>query len=121
MNSTSSFQSTSSFHDSTIRASVNELIKVIQIPPFNQNNGQEKTNFEWDCKTKDDGNFTIYDWKEYRTISTDEQIDWHIGGSSKVQTDTIANMLELDLNKLRLLYNGSEYSSDIASMKKRKM
>ena len=91
-----------SFHDTTIRASVNELIATLGKPWDQSNNGQEKVNFEWDCKTEDGDVFTIYDWKEYRSISRDEQIHWHIGGHSKVQTSTIADKLELELNKSRL-------------------
>jgi hypothetical protein len=26
--------------------------------------------------------FYVYDWKEYRPISLDEVIDWHIGGKN---------------------------------------
>ena len=26
--------------------------------------------------------FSVYDWKEYRSISLDEVIDWHIGGKN---------------------------------------
>ena len=95
--------STSSFHDNIVRASVNELKKVLANPPSKQtNNGQEKTNFEWNGTTIDDDVFSIYDWKEYRSISEDEQIDWHIGSHSRIKTSTIADRLELDLINLRL-------------------
>jgi hypothetical protein len=29
---------------------------------------------------------TIYDWKEYRRISEDETIEFHIGGNSELET-----------------------------------
>ena len=99
-----SFQNTEiNFHGITIIASVNELIEAVGYIDFqSKNNGQDEINFKWNCDFEDYNVFTIYDWKEYRTISEDEQIEWHIGGYSKVQTDTIANMLELLLNKSRL-------------------
>ena len=102
MNSTINMKRTS-FHDNTVRASFNEINAVIANPPCNRsNNGQEKSNFEWNGLTIDGDVYSIYDWKEYRQITEDEQIDWHIGGHSRIQTSKIANILELDLNKLRL-------------------
>ena len=91
-----------SFHGSTVKASFNELNKVIADPPCNRsNNGQEKTNFEWNCKPDDGDIFTIYDWKEYRTISTDEQIEWHIDGFCKGKTEIEADTVKLLLKKSR--------------------
>ena len=88
-----------SFHNSTIMASVNELIAALGEPQYQSNDGQDKVNFEWDCETEDGDVFTIYDWKEYRAISTDEQIEWHIGGNSGYQTSIAAEEVELLLNK----------------------
>ena len=88
-----------SFHNSTITASVNELIAALGEPQYQSNDGQDKVNFEWDCETEEGDVFTIYDWKEYRSISTDEQIEWHIGGNSGFQTSTAAEEVELLLNK----------------------
>jgi hypothetical protein len=31
--------------------------------------------------------FTLYDWKEYRSIGLDKQIEWHIGGMSGADTE----------------------------------
>ena len=91
-----------SFHNSTIRASVNELIEVLGKPSSRTNDDQEKVNFVWNCKPDDGDVFTIYDCKEYKSISTDEQIEWHIGGYSKYQTENADDMVELLLNKSRL-------------------
>ena len=88
-----------SFHNSTITASVNELIAAIGEPQYQSNDGQDKVNFEWDCETEDGDVFTIYDWKEYRPISRDEQIEWHIGGNSGYQTSIAAEEVEQLLNK----------------------
>jgi hypothetical protein len=87
-----------SFHNSTIKASVNELIAAIGEPQYQSNDGQDKVNFEWDCETEDGDVFTIYDWKEYRSISKDEQIEWHIGGNSGFVTSTAVEEVELLLN-----------------------
>jgi hypothetical protein len=87
-----------SFHNSTITATVNELIAALGEPQYQSNDGQDKVNFEWDCETEDGDVFTIYDWKEYRRISKDEQIEWHIGGNSGFQTSTAAEEVEQLLN-----------------------
>ena len=87
-----------SFHNSTITASVNELIAALGEPQYQSNDGQDKVNFEWECETEEGDVFTIYDWKEYRSISTDEQIEWHIGGNSGFQTSIAAEEVELLLN-----------------------
>ena len=31
--------------------------------------------------------FSVYDWKEYRSYTDDETIEWHIGGHDKATTD----------------------------------
>ena len=74
-------------------ASVNELTLLLGTPQYQSNNGKDKVNFEWECETEN-GIFTIYDWKEYRSISTDEQIEWHIGGNSGYQTSIAAEEVE---------------------------
>ena len=90
------------FHNSTIRASVNELIEVLGEPSIRTNDGHEKINFLWYCKPDDGDVFTIYDWKKYRSISEDEQIDWHIDGFCKGKTEISANVVEPLLKKSRL-------------------
>ncbi len=88
-----------SFHNSTITASVNELIAALGKPQYQSNDGEDKVNFQWDCETDEGDVFTIYDWKEYRPISKNEQIEWHIGGKSRFVTFTAAEEVELLLNK----------------------
>ena len=88
-----------SFHDITIKATVNELIEAIGEPWDRSNNGQEKVNFEWKLQTKDGDEFAIYDWKEYRSISTDERIEWHIGAISLESAVSAAKQVELLLKK----------------------
>lgn len=68
-----------SFHNSTVNATVNQLRKILGEPLFEDNKGDDKVNFEWELETEDGEVFTVYDWKEYRSISEDEVINWHIG------------------------------------------
>ena len=71
-----------SFHNTTITTTVTKLKKLIG-NPYGNNTGEDKVNFVWDCETEDGDVFTIYDWKEYREISEDELIEFHIGAISK--------------------------------------
>jgi len=76
-----------SFFGTTLKASVNELIQIFGEPTFEDNTGEDKVNFEWDIECQDGTVFTVYDWKEYRSIGLDEQIEWHIGGMSGADTE----------------------------------
>jgi hypothetical protein len=87
-----------SFHDTVIRASVNELRQVLGPPACDENSGKDKVNFEWEMETEDGDPFTVYDWKEYRRISQDEQIEWHIGGGSRSVTQTALAEITKDMN-----------------------
>lgn len=75
-----------SFHDSTVRATVSELKTILGQPEFSDNDGRDKINFEWTMETEAGDVFTVYDWKEYRPLAEDETIIWHIGGHSKRAT-----------------------------------
>jgi hypothetical protein len=72
-----------SFHDVTIKTSVEELIQAIGEPQHKDNTGEDKVNFAWNCETEEGDVFSIYDWKEYREISEFEEIEFHIGAHSK--------------------------------------
>lgn len=72
-----------SFHNVTIKATVNELMEILGEPSDMDNSGQDKVNVEWECETENGKPFTIYDWKEYRPIGYDELIEWHIGAHNK--------------------------------------
>ena len=77
-----------SFHGTTIRATVNQLISAFGEPSDDSNTGEDKVNFEWDMETEDGEVFTIYDWKEYRMIDVDEYVVWHIGAKDKSTSNT---------------------------------
>jgi hypothetical protein len=94
LKSTSKSASGTSFHYSTVRASVDELIKVIGEPTYESNDGEDKVNIEWELEDDNEDVVTIYDWKEYRKIGYDEQIEWHIGGMSRDITDNAKREIE---------------------------
>jgi len=80
---TNSSTNGTSFHDVTIKASVNQLINAFGEPDYDGNTGEDKVNFEWEMETEEGEVFTIYDWKEYRVLKSDEIVTWHIGAKSK--------------------------------------
>lgn len=75
-----------SFHDTILHCTYNQLVEAIGEPQFADNSGDDKVNFDWICELEDGRVFTIYDWKEYRPIKPNEPIAWHIGGTSKIVT-----------------------------------
>ena len=89
-----------SYHDTTISATVNQLTAAFG-EPYDNNTGEDKVNFEWDMETEDGEVFTIYDWKEYRIISKNEIIEWHIGGHSVEITEKAAEEIEESLSNLQ--------------------
>ena len=88
-----------SFQDVTFKASVNQLINAFGEPDYDGNTGDDKTNFEWEMETDEGDVFTAYDWKEYRKLDLDEQIEWHIGSHSKSVSNTALEEIKLLLNK----------------------
>ena len=89
----------SSFHGTTIKTTVSNLIRVIGEPDEATNDGRDKTNFDWYNLTLGGHKVTIYDWKEYRRISEDETIEFHIGGNSELETIDAKIELQKFLNK----------------------
>ena len=75
-----------SFHNHTFTATVDDLRNVLGQPKFESNDGQDKSNFDWIMETEDGEVFTVYDWKEYRQLDENEDIEWHIGGRSGLTT-----------------------------------
>ena len=86
MKKTSKSISGTSFHGTTITTSYKKLCEVIGEPTYSHNSGDDKVNFEWVMETDSGEVFTIYDWKEYRPISGEETIEWHIGGFDSATT-----------------------------------
>ena len=76
-----------SFHNTTITTTLSKLIMALGEPQYLQNDGSDKTNVDYECETENGDVFTIYDWKEYRSIGMNETIEFHIGGMSKSVTE----------------------------------
>lgn len=76
-----------SFYETTINCSVATLRKVLGEPEYNRNDGEDKINFEWTMETNDGDVFTVYDWKEYRSLNESDMIEWHIGGYNRTTTE----------------------------------
>ena len=94
MKFTAKSTSGTSFFGTTIRTTVNELIENIGEPNFEENTGKDKVNFEWELETESGKVFTIYDWKEYRPIGWDEEIEFHIGGMNRGACEEALEELE---------------------------
>jgi len=87
-----------SFHFTKIRTTVAKLRKALGDPQEENNSGDDKVNFDWNCETEDGEVFTIYDWKEYRKIKENELIEFHIGGKDKSITEKAKGELLKMLN-----------------------
>ena len=72
-----------------------KLKEILGQPTYEDNTGQDKTNMEWKCESRDGFVFTIYDWKEYEPLSEEYNYGFHIGGFS--QEDTKKAKAELEL------------------------
>ncbi len=90
-----------SFHGTEIQATPNELKELFPESWEGQNDGRDRTNFNFVLETKDWEVFSIYDWKEYRSLEMTETIDWHIGGHNRKITKKAAIEVNALLKKLR--------------------
>jgi hypothetical protein len=88
-----------SFHNVTVQCTPEQLIDLLGPAQWGGNDGSDKTNFDWVCETADGILFTIYDWKCYRALDLNEEVVWHIGGRSFIQTHDAAEALKLALQK----------------------
>jgi hypothetical protein len=75
-----------SFHNTTITTSINELTRVLGEPSYTGDFSEDKVTVEWVCERENGDVITIYDWKEYRSIGKDEKIEFHLGGHSQLIT-----------------------------------
>jgi hypothetical protein len=92
-----------SFHNVTITCTAKELIAALGDAQYINNDGSDKSNFDWVCETASGKVFTIYDWKHYRSIDLNEKINWHIGSHEAI-TSLIAKdelMAQIIKNKLQ--------------------
>jgi hypothetical protein len=75
-----------SFHNTTITTTINELTRVLGEPSYTGDFSEDKVTVEWICERENGDIVTIYDWKEYRSIGKDEKIEFHLGGHSQLIT-----------------------------------
>lgn len=76
-----------SFFGDVFQAKVSELRLILGQPEFENNDGEDKTNFDWTLETESGEVFTVYDWKYYRPLDEEELVEWHIGGHSGKVTE----------------------------------
>jgi hypothetical protein len=75
-----------SFHNTTFKSTPNQLIKAIGEITY-KGSGDKKNTMEWVRELDSADVFTIYDWKYYKEIEMDEEIEWNIGGNNKFITE----------------------------------
>ena len=73
-----------SFHGVKFKATPQQLINLFPNSYDEQNDGRDKTNFDFTLETESGKVFTIYDWKEYRPLRMDEVVEWHVGAHDEV-------------------------------------
>lgn len=87
-----------SFHMSTVSATVNELKQVLGEVRYT-GDFDDKVQNEWLMELKNGDVFSVYDWKEYKQYSNDDVIEWHIGGHDRTITERAKQQLIKLLNE----------------------
>ena len=83
----------SSFHSDIIFATPNELRYILGDPDWDSNDGADKVNMEWYRQMPDGNVFTVYDYKEYKPLHPNGQVEWHIGGHDRFTTHLAKQLL----------------------------
>ena len=92
-----------SFHNVVITTTPKALIDLCtkyDIPFYSQNDGEDKTNFDFEFENENGVRFFVYDWKEYRTLSLNENIEFHIGAKDKSESNEAYEVLMNELNSI---------------------
>ena len=87
-----------SFHMSTVSATVNQLKQVLGEVHYT-GDFDDKVQNEWLMELKNGDVFSVYDWKEYKQYSNDDVIEWHIGGHDRTITERAKQQLIKLLNE----------------------
>ena len=82
-----------SFHHDIVFATPNELRHVLGEPTYEENTGKDKINMEWRMQMPDGNVFTVYDYKEYKPLHPNGQVEWHIGGHDRFTTHLAKQLL----------------------------
>ena len=94
----------SSFHGVTIRTKPEYLISLCTKYNINfmmQNDGEDKTNFDFEFETPDGTYFTVYDWKEYKKLKLNGLYKFHIGAENLLDSLDAKDILVDELNNLQ--------------------
>jgi hypothetical protein len=87
-----------SFRGVTINATANQLTEIVG-ECSELKSGDGKTTLQWILENEDNQVITIYDWKMYREVGLDEEIEWNIGGHNKQSTEKAKEEILNLLNK----------------------
>lgn len=93
-----SFGIGTTFHEVTIRTTANQLLEVVG-ECSKIKSGDGKTTIQWILENEDNQVITIYDWKMFREVGMDEEIEWNIGGYTKESTEKAKEEILNLLNK----------------------
>jgi hypothetical protein len=90
-----------SFFGTVLVATVKQITTVLGRAQYDNNDGCDKTNFDWTAETNDGQVVTIYDWKYRRPLKMTEQVYFHIGGFNKDSTEKAKEEIESQINEVK--------------------
>lgn len=93
----------SSYHNVDIKTTPKSLIDLCtkyDIQFFSQNDGKDKTNFDFGFEG-DGIQFLVYDWKEHRSLSLNETVSFHIGAKDRSTSNEAYDILQNELSNLK--------------------
>ena len=103
-----------SYHGDNVTATLVELCRAFGEPTY-IGNVDDKSQYDWVLMTEwpsgESFVFTIYDWKEYRTIRPDATIQWHIGAHSAEASAIASAAIQKALFPSQWVDEGPEYDS----------
>jgi hypothetical protein len=91
------------FHSVAIHTTPNKLIELCEkynIKHEEHNDGEDKTNFDFEFQTPEGLYFTVYDWKEYKKLKKDREYEFHIGAKDKLDSWDAYDVLISELMEL---------------------
>ena len=84
-----------SFHGTTVRATLKQMLAILGTPDDDSNTGDDKVNYEWVRKTDAGDVFTVYDWKEYRVLDEGTTVEWHVGARSQAVAESAKGSIKM--------------------------
>ena len=108
-----------SFTGKTITCSYTHLVRAVGEPAYEDRcDIEDKVTCEWTFTDPDGNVFTIYDWKEYRYFSVDDEIEWHIGARhGEGSSVDFAVWVQARLVLIHMCHTPQEIDNMIASMR----